>query len=150
MKCKPALLLACISFLLCCCSTPKELEYRDFRNFTIQKISFASTKVRMELIYYNPNSFGLQLKQTELDIYLNGHYLGHTVQEHQVTMPRKMDFAIPIQVDADMKNLVKNGLTLLFNKTVTVKVTGKIKAGKANVFMNIPVNYEGQHSFVLF
>jgi LEA14-like dessication related protein len=151
MNLKPSLLLfLLLPLLFCRCSTPKALEYRDFRNFAVQKVGFSSTKVRMELVYYNPNGFGLQLNQTELDIYINGHYLGHTLQEYQVTMPRKMDFNIPVQVDVDMKNLMKNGLSLLFNKTVTVKVTGRIKAGKANFFMTIPVNYEGKHSFVTF
>lgn len=102
------------------------------------------------MIYFNPNNFELQLKQTDLDIYINNYYLGHTLQEYQVNMPRKMDFTIPVKMSVDMKNLIKNGLTVFFNKEVTVKVTGKVKVGKANVFMSIPVNYEGKQSFTLF
>ena len=139
-----------LTLLLTNCSTPKELEYRDFSNFTIQKFGFASSEVRLDLTYYNPNNFGLQLKQSDLDIFINDYYLGHTLQEYQVTMPRKMDFTIPVKMDVDMKNLFKNGLTVFFNKEVTVKITGKIKVGKANVFMNIPVSYEGKQSFTLF
>jgi LEA14-like dessication related protein len=139
-----ALLL--LTILLLGCSTPKELEYRDFKNFSIQKVGFASSAVKMEIIYYNPNNFGLQLKQADLDIFINDYYLGHTVQEYQVTIPRKMEFSVPIQMDVDMKNLFINGLSVLFNKEVTVKATGHITAGKANFFMNIPVNYEGLHS----
>jgi LEA14-like dessication related protein len=125
------------------CSAPRELEYREFRNFTIQKIGFSTTAVKMDMIYFNPNNFGLQLKRTELDIFVNGVLLGHSSQDYQVTIPKKEQFIIPITMDVDMKNLIKNSLISLFNKNVTVKATGSIKVGKANVFMSFPVIYEG-------
>ena len=132
-----------LTILLVSCSTPKELEYRDFRNFTVQKIGFSTSSVKMDMIYYNPNNFGLQLKRTELDVFVNEILLGHTSQEYQITIPRKEQFIIPITMEIDMKNLLRNSLTSLFNKEVKVKVTGSIRVGKANVFMSFPVNYEG-------
>jgi len=98
------------------------------------------------MIYYNPNGFGLELKRTELDIFVNGVLLGHSSQDYQITIPKKEQFIIPITMDIDMKNLIKNSLTTLFNKEVNVKVTGSIKIGKANVFVSFPVNYEGIHA----
>ena len=135
-----------LTILLVSCSTPKELEYRDFRNFSIQKIGFSTSSAKMDMIYYNPNGFGLELKRTELDIFVNGVLLGHSSQEYQITIPKKEQFIIPITMDIDMKNLIKNSLTTLFNKEVNVKVTGSIKIGKANVFVSFPVNYEGVHA----
>jgi len=135
-----------LTILLVSCSAPKELEYRDFRNFSTQNIGFSTTSVKMDMIYYNPNGFGLQLKRTELDIFVNGVLLGHSSQDYQITIPKKEQFIIPITMDIDMKNLIKNSLTTLFNKEVNVKVTGSIKIGKANVFVSFPVNYEGIHA----
>ena len=135
-----------LTILLVSCSAPKELEYRDFRNFSTQKIGFSTSSAKMDMIYYNPNGFGLQLKRTELDIFVNGVLLGHSSQEYQITIPKKEQFIIPITMDIDMKNLIKNSLTTLFNKEVNVKVTGSIKIGKANVFVSFPVNYEGIHA----
>ena len=132
------------------CSAPKALEYKDFKNFTITQLGFTSTSVKMDLIYYNPNNFGLQLKRTDLDIYLDNTYLGHTIQEYQITIPNRNDCSIPIQIEVDMKNLLKNSLTALFNKQVLVKVTGTVKIGKANIFKSFPVNYEGVQQFTLF
>lgn len=146
MNCKSGtslLLPVLMTLLLVSCSTPKELEYRDFKNFTINKVGFASSTAKMDMIYYNPNNFGLQLKKTDLDIYINGVFLGHSTQEYQVTIPKKDQFVIPVVLVVDMKNLLKNGLTALLNKQVMLKVTGSVRVGKANLFMNIPVNYEG-------
>jgi len=131
------------------CRTPKEFEYRDFKNLSLGQMGFATSTVKMDVIYYNPNNFGLQLKSADLDIWVDGTYLGHTSQEFQVSIPKRAEFQIPLMVDVDMKNLLSNGLSTLLNKEVTVKVTGKVKVGKANVFMSMPINYEGKQQFSL-
>ncbi|MBL0146636.1 MAG: LEA type 2 family protein [Chitinophagaceae bacterium] len=128
------------------CRTPQELVYKDFKNFSVQRLGFADSEIKMDLIYYNPNNFGLQLKRTDLDIFIDGTYLGKTSQEFQINIPKRGDFTIPLVVAVDSKNIFKNAVSTLFNKEVTVKVTGKVKVGKANVFKSFPVNYEGKHN----
>jgi LEA14-like dessication related protein len=147
MKYRPLsnfLLLGILPFLLIYCSVPKELEYRDFKNFAISKVGFSATSIRLDLVYYNPNGFGLQLQRTDLDIFLDDTYLGHTVQEQQITIPRQSEFAIPVSIDVDMKNLLKNSFLSLLSTEVTVKVRGSVKVGKGNVYKNFPVSYEGK------
>jgi len=139
-----------LTTLLISCSTPKELEYRNFKNFTIDKLGFSATSIKMDLIYYNPNNFGLQLKSTELDIFLDNNYLGHSVQEQLVSIPRREEFSIPVKIDVDMKNLLRNGLATLWSNEVIVKVTGMVKVGKANLYKSLPVNYEGKQKFTIF
>lgn len=136
--------------LLLSCSAPKELEYREFKNLTIEKVGFASSSIKMDLIYYNPNNFGLELNRTDLDIFINNNYLGRTLQEYQVSIPRREEFAIPIKIDVDMKNLLKNGLITFLNNEVMIKVTGTIRVGKLNVFKSFTVNYEGKQQFIFF
>lgn len=130
------------------CQAPKELEYRDFKNLSVDKIGFASSMLKVDLIYYNPNNFGLQLKYTDLDIYVDNNYLGHSSQDYQITIPRWSEFTLPLQVQLDMKNLMKNAIpTLLLSKEVMIKITGTVKLGKANVYKTFPVNYEGLQKF---
>ena len=136
--------------LLVCCSSPKALEYRDFKNFKVEKPGFSSTALKMDLIYYNPNNFGMELNRTDLDIYINDNYLGRATQEYQVAIPRRAEFSIPLTMDVDMKNLLKNGFITLLNSEVMVKVTGTVRVGKLNVFKSFPVNYEGKQQFTLF
>lgn len=141
------MLVLLLSILMTGCRSPKEFVYRDFKNFKLDNVGFASTKVKVDLVYYNPNNFGLQLKSTDLDVFIDGNYLGHTTQEFQIGISKLKDFTIPLAIDVDMKNVFKNGFATLFNKEVTVKVIGKVKVGKANVFRSLPVNYEGRHTF---
>ncbi len=132
------------------CQSPKELVYRDFKNLKIDKVGFAATTLKVDLIYYNPNNFGLQLKYTDLDIYIDNNYLGHSAQDYQITIPRLAEFTMPLAVDLDMKNLLKNAMPTLMGKEVLVKITGTVKLGKANVYKTFPVKYEGLQRFSVF
>lgn len=132
------------------CSSPKELEYQDYKNFQLEKLGFTSSRVSLDLQYYNPNNFGLQLKRTDLDIFINNVFLGHSASDTLINIPRRDTFLLPIKFDMDMKNVFKNAFSSLTGNEVTVKVTGKVKVGKANVYMSMPVNYEGKHKFSLF
>ncbi|UAY51000.1 LEA type 2 family protein [Ferruginibacter albus] len=136
--------------MLTSCSTPKALEYRDFKNLTIEKIGFATSTLKMDITYYNPNNMGLQLKRADLDIYMENNFVGHATQLYQINIPKLQEFTIPVQVDVDMKNVYKNIITSLMNKQVLVKVSGSIQAGKANIFMTLPVNYQGYQSYKIF
>jgi LEA14-like dessication related protein len=131
------------------CRAPKELEYRDFKNLSTENLGFSSSTIKVDLIYYNPNNFGLQLKRTDLDVYINGNLLGHTAQDYQISIPRRGEFTLPLKIDVDMKNAYKNAFPALFGKEVMVKITGKVKVGKANVFKSFNVNYEGKQKFSL-
>lgn len=116
----------------------------------IEKVGFATTTLKLDLIYYNPNNYGLQLKYTDLDIFLDNNYLGHSSQDYQISIPKLTEFSIPLSIEVDMKNLLKNALPTLFGKEVLVKVTGTVKLGKANVYKSFPVLYEGMQKFSAF
>ena len=95
------------------CQAPKDLVYRDFKNLKVEKVGFASTTLKVDLVYYNPNNFGLQLKYTDLDIFINNNYLGHSSQDYQITIPRLSEFSMPLAIEVDMKNLLKNAFPTL-------------------------------------
>ena len=147
---RTSLLLSLCIFAVLSCSSPKEIEYRDYRNFGLTKLGFNKSMVKLDLQYYNPNNFGLQLRRTELDIYVNNSLLGQSTSDSLIHIPRRDTFTIPIKFEVDMANLLKNAVITMFNKEVAVKVTGKVKVGKGNVFMSYPVNYVGNHTFSLF
>jgi LEA14-like dessication related protein len=146
----PSLLIVLSSLLfMSSCREPRELEYRDFKNLSTENLGFSSSTIKVDLVYYNPNNFGLQLKRTDLDVYINGNLLGHTAQDYQISIPRRGEFTLPLKIDVDMKNAYKNAFPALFGKEVMVKITGKVKVGKANVFKSFNVNYEGKQKFSL-
>jgi LEA14-like dessication related protein len=136
--------------LLNSCGGIKDLEFKEYKNLKIEKVGFSQTSVSVDLVYYNPNTFGLELKNTDLDIYINDNLLGHSAQEVQVQIPKKQQFTLPLKIDVDMKNILKNSLTTLLSKEVTIKATGKIKVGKANLYKTLPFEYSTKQEISLF
>jgi LEA14-like dessication related protein len=132
------------------CSTPKALEYKTYQNFSINKLGFDKSTISMDLEYYNPNNYGLQLKKTDLDIFVNGNLLGHSSTDSLLNIPRRSNFLIPITFNVDMQNVFKNAYNAFIGKEVLIKLTGKIRIGKGNVFMSLPVDYESKQTFSFF
>ena len=139
-----------LTILLISCSSPKELEYREIRNFKVDKLGLKTSTLKTDLVFFNPNNFGLQLKKFDLDVFVDNNFLGHTTNDQLVAIPKKSEFAIPVKMDVEMKNLVKNGFNALVNKEVTLKVVGTIRAGNGTISKNFPINYEMKQNLSLF
>ena len=131
-----------MSFLLFSCNGFKDLEFKEYKDVKLENLGFNKTTLSLKLIYYNPNNFGMELNHTEMDLFINDNYLGHVDQNVQVRIPKRDRFTLPIKVDVDMKNLIKNSLIGLFNKEVEIRAKGKIKAGKANIYKVVPFEYK--------
>jgi LEA14-like dessication related protein len=147
---KPRFSCFVILLTIISCSSPKALEYKTYHNFSIQRLGFNSSTIKLDLEYYNPNNYGMQLKNSDLDIFIDGNLLGHSSFDTLIKIPRKDTFTLPIKFDVDMQNIFKNAWSTLIGKEVLVRLTGKLKVGKANVFMSLPVNYETKETFSIF
>ncbi|MDP4286264.1 MAG: LEA type 2 family protein [Bacteroidota bacterium] len=143
-------LILFIAIVLMSCSSPKALEYKDYRNFSIKSLGFNNSTVNLDLEYYNPNNFRMQLKNTNLDIFIDGKLLGHSSTDTLINIPRRDTFSLPVQFDINMQSFYQNALNTLLGKEVLLRIQGKIKVGKANIFMYFPVNYESKETFSLF
>lgn len=132
------------------CSKPQGFDYRELRNFKVEKFGFDKTKISMDLTYYNPNNFGVNLKQVDCELYVNENYLGKYLLDTTLHIPKKSEFSLHSKIDVDMKNIFKNAFSALFSKEVTVRAKGRTRVGKGGIFVTVPFNYEGKHKFELF
>ena len=136
--------------ILTSCQEPKDLVFKEFKNLNLEKLGFAGAVLKVDLVYYNPNNFGLELNRTDLDLFVDSSFLGHSSQNIQVFLPRRDFFTIPLKVELDMKNLLKNGLTGFLNKDIHVRLLGKVKVGKAGVYKSFNIDYTTVQNFSFF
>ena len=139
-----------LEFAFLSCSSPKALEYREYHKFSVEKLGYSNSTIKMDLVYFNPNNFRMQLRNTDLDIFINGKLFGHSSTDTLIPIPKRDTFSLPVMFDVNMQSLYQNALNTLLGREVTLKVSGKVKIGKANVFMYFPVNYESKETFSLF
>ena len=141
MRIRYAILMLTI-IIFSACGNPQNLVYQDVKNFTIQKLSL-TPEIGMDIQFYNPNNFGMTMKDADIDVYMNDKYIGNAKLTRSYSVPGRDTFLLPVALTADLKGVVSNAIVLLSNKEVDLKLQGSVKAGKG-VFINIPINYKGK------
>jgi len=144
------LFLAFILIIFASCQAPKELEYRDVRKLELKQLGFNQSAINFELVYFNPNKFGLDLKKVESDVYLDNIYLGKFQLDTLMRIPKNSEFVLPSTIYIDMQNLMKNAAQLMFKKEILIKAKGNVKIGKGGIFKTLPFTYEGRQEVNLF
>lgn len=124
------------------CSVPKALEYRGCQNLVIEKPTFDSATARLEVIYFNPNHFGMKLKKADLDLYADSNYVGHITEEYQLKIPKNAEFSVPLQINVDVQHLLRNSLSALFTHEIHLRVSGTITLKKSFLHFKVPIKYE--------
>lgn len=132
------------------CTKPKSFEYKEMRNLKLENLGFEKTAISMELVYFNPNKFGIDLRKVDCDIFIENKLLGKFILDTLMHIPKSSTFSLPSRVVVDMKSIFKNALTVLVNKEVNVLVKGTTRVGKSGIFVTVPFTYEGKHAFSLF
>lgn len=148
MKILISLLLSTV--LWASCAAPKTFEYRAIKNVKMNKFGFDKTSLAMDLVYFNPNHFGLDLKKLDADVYVDNHYLGKMNLDTTMHIPKKSEFVLPSVISLDLKEFYKNALNLAISNEVLVTVKGTSRIGKSGFYKTVPFTYEGRHKLNLF
>ncbi len=142
-------LLICLGFLLqasSCNNSIKELEYKGIQRTSLESLQFNKTALRIELGYYNPNNFGVDVKETNLAIYLNDKFIAQAEQPEKTQIPKLAQFSFPVVAYFDPLKVLGTAFSSLFSKKNTVRIQGTAKLGKNGVYIKVPVNISEQVS----
>ncbi|XZF13139.1 LEA type 2 family protein [Chitinophagaceae bacterium MMS25-I14] len=137
------LILICTTFFISC-SQPKELVYQDVKNFHIKSLGIRESTIGLDMQYYNPNNYALEMKGGDIDVTMNDKYLGKAALDNRITIPKKDTFLIPVALTTDLKSILENSLQVLLNPEVTIRLKGYVKVGKGGIFINVPVDFVTQ------
>ena len=136
-------LFYCLPLLLILsCSTPKGFEYKGLNNVKVDNVGFEYLDLSLNLVYFNPNNFKVDLKKVDCDVYIDNRYLGKYALDTLMHIPKKQNFELPSRMRVSMGGVFKNAFSLLMNKEVLIKVKGKTKIGKGSIFIDVPFTYE--------
>lgn len=122
------------------CSNPKDLVYQQVNNVHVNRLGFKESMVGLNVVYYNPNKYGLKAKGGDIDVFMNDKYLGKANIETATDIPKLDTFSVPVSVTLNMQSLLQNSFQFLQSSDVTIRLKGYVKVGKAGVFINVPVD----------
>jgi LEA14-like dessication related protein len=142
------ILLFCIT-LLSACKVFQTPSYKDFKNFKISKIGLKESDITVDLIYHNHNRYGFDINKSDLDVYIDGVYVGKSITDSSIHVDKRSDFTIPITLKTDMKNIFTNIWNSMTHKTVLFQAKGTINAGVKGINKTFDIDYEGRHEIKL-
>ena len=118
---------------------------KSLENFGIKKIGLEQATIGFNATFLNPNSFGLMVKEADLDIYADSVYLGKFTQPQEIAVQPGSEFSIPLEGMVTLQQILTSEWKSLAGKDVLLKATGAVKAGKAGVFITKAIAYKGRH-----
>lgn len=132
------------------CSSLKEPELKAIEHVKSPALGLKNTTLTMDLHCYNPNKSRIRFKKAAGEAWVDGQKLGDFRVDTAMTIPSQSDFWLPVILELDMKNALKNSAGLFLKEEVDLKIEGKARLGKAGFFFNYPISYEGKQSIGQF
>ena len=115
------------------------------KNLKLDHLGFSKTKVSMDLVYYNPNNFSVNLKKVDCQVFLNQNYLGNYLLDTTIHIAGKSVFVVLASVSFDMMDVIKKGFNILINKEALIGIKGTTRVGKSGFYFNVPIQYETKY-----
>jgi LEA14-like dessication related protein len=132
-------------FALGGCKEVKDPEFRRIEKFGLKKVNLEEATVGFQVTYFNPNSFGVNVKEAEADIYIDSVFVGKFVQENTVNVGQNAEFSIPFAGSVPFKKAMEFNFDDIGNREVYLQAKGSAKIGKAGIFVTKPISYAGKH-----
>lgn len=127
------------------CAKIKEPEFRRINNFHLKNLGLQQAVIAFNVTYYNPNNFGVTVKEAAADVYLDSVYLGKFAQDSVIGVDKNTEFSIPLSGSVSLQTVLNLNFQELVQREVLVKATGNVKVGKAGIFITKPFVYQGKH-----
>ncbi len=127
------------------CTNVKDPEFLKIEKFRVKSFGITQGTIGLNVTYHNPNNFGVTIKETEAEVYVNSIHLGTFTQDSLISVEKKADFSIPISGTIPLDKFLQLNLKDLSNKEILIKAEGTTKVGKLGIYITKPVLYEGKH-----
>jgi len=145
MKALTSTLLIALVALLASCGSAKDIsqpEFRDINNVKLVNVGLLQTTAGADLVYYNPNDFGIQLANARGDVYIDNSYLGRFELDQKVQVKKHAEFILPVIFKMDNIGAIKNQKDIYKKKQAMVRIEGYALVKKAGFSKEIPIHYE--------
>jgi LEA14-like dessication related protein len=144
------LLLGVLVLSSCGTAHIKEPEYREIREIKLIELGLLQSTAGIDLVYYNPNNFGVQLSEARGDVYVDNAYLGRFSLGDKVQVRKRSEFIVPAVIRLDMIGALKNQQEIYKKKQVPVRIEGIARVKKAGITREVPIRHESLQNIERF
>ncbi|MBU3677502.1 MAG: LEA type 2 family protein [Chitinophagaceae bacterium] len=133
----PVLIL--VFFFSACEAQVKEPDYIGIAKTEFKSISFSKAEIKFYLEYFNPNKVGIDVKETDVQVFLNDKFIAVATQPEEIHVPKNSKFLFPVVAHFDPIKVLGPSLGAIFSMENKMYVKGSTKVGKGGLFIKIPV-----------
>jgi hypothetical protein len=131
--------------LLSSCGKIQDPQFRRLEDFGVKSFGIEKIDLQFKVTYFNPNNFGVNVKEAGADFYVDSVYLGKFIQNQDVEVGKNTEFSIPFSGSVPLSTALKLKLNDVANRELLVQANGSVKLGKAGVYITKPFAYSGKH-----
>lgn len=142
-------LFAIFITVLLSCAKPKQPEFRRLESFNVKKLGLTQVDIGFRVTYFNPNNFGVSVKEAAADVYIDSVYVGKFLQDNEVSVNKQAEFSIPLTGSISLASALKLKSADISTKEFLLRANGSVKVGKAGVFVSRPFTYSGKQKLDL-
>jgi LEA14-like dessication related protein len=131
LKIKIALHLVSFVFLLSSCTIYKSIDVGDINDVRFKGMVDNKINLDLKVPINNPNNFKLKIKELDLDISLNGKYIGKMKNDTLIIIPKNYEGISTFPVEIQVENILSSAMLfykLKKTKQVEILIEGKIIA----------------------
>lgn len=144
------LLIGLIVLSSCGSANVKEPEYRDIREVRLIELGLLQSTAGIDIVYYNPNNFSVQLAEARGDVYIDNVYFGRFGLEEKVQVKKRSEFIVPAIIKLDMIGAIKNQRDLFKKKEALVRIEGMARVKKSGLSRDVPIKFESMQNIERF
>ena len=134
---------AMILFASCKTSNIREPEYREIRDVRIKDAGLLKTTAGLDIVYYNPNNFGVQVNDADGDVYVDNILLGRFSLDEKIDVKKHKEFVVPAVLKLNNLNAFINHKEIWNKKEAKIRIEGRARMKKAGYSTDVPFKYEG-------
>ena len=134
----------------CGVNNVKDPVYRDIREVRLIELGVLQSTAGVDLVYYNPNNFGVQVSEARGDVYVDNQFLGRFALNESVQVNKRSEFVLPAILKLDMIGAIKNQRELIKKKEVLLRIEGLARIKKAGFTRDVPIRYAGMQNIERF
>lgn len=95
-------LIPALALLLSACSTYKEVELTDITDAELMGMNNSTIALRVDARIDNPNRFRIAVEDPDVDLFINGSFVGKGMLDSTLVLERKTAKVYPVYLHADL------------------------------------------------
>ena len=124
----------------------KKLQVVDVRYVHVDEFSTANVQITVSLIVKNPNSFNIDIKKSDLDLYVNGDKVATAALKYRIHLPENTVMAHDLVIDSSLRDVgggvLSSVVSVISRGVVKIGIKGYVMASAYLMTDKVPVDIE--------